>query len=441
MNLLMITPLLDSNGRVRYYLGAQIDTSGLLQDFYGFEYLSAHFNNGAYIDDSDGEGDSSPWKDEDAPQDELRALAELLQHDELEIVRQHGGRLHHPDLQEPSTTWKKKQRLVLLPENNGVGGAGGGGDAMRVGLEGDILARWETNGEHYGGSGRSYGIYSDRIMKPRSDRFGSLSDLGQQASHPQSSFAAQHGGHLGGVYDHYLLVRPAPHLRILFASPSLRIPGMVQSNLMDRIGGSAQLRQQVEQALYQGQSVTAKVKWNASSPPSHNNNNKKKKGVAPSSSDGPLVQEASSSSDGSIPHVVNRNRWIHATPLLGRNSEVGVWMVVLVDEEKDGGGGGGGRGIGGQNGSSRVPSATTSIPVANGSSMRSVNGPARPTATGGAAASLRSGRSSLHETDGGSAVTVLSGKFPPDAERDPATDGLRPPPSRGTVKRFGVVAD
>lgn len=412
MNLLMITPLLDGNGRVRYYLGAQIDTSGLLQDFYGFEYLSTHFDNGTYIDDSDGEGDSSPWEDEESPQDELRALAELLHHDELEIVRQHGGRLHHPDLQEPSTTWKKKQRLVLLPENNGIGRAGAGarGDAMRVGPDGDIVARWETNGEHYGGSVRSHGSHSDRIMKPRSDRLGSSSDLGQ-TSYSQSSFAAQHGGHLGGVYDHYLLVRPAPHLRILFASPSLRIPGMVQSNLMDRIGGSAQLRHQIEQALYRGQSVTAKVKWNASSPPGN------KKGVAPG---GPPPQEVS---DGSIPHVVNRNRWIHATPLLGRNSEVGVWMVVLVDEEKDGGRGGGGGGGGMSNLSSRAPST-----LANGS-MRSVSG-ARGTS-----------RDSLHETDGGSAVTVLSGKIHPEAEREPATDGLRPPPSRGTVRRFGTSAD
>lgn len=405
MNLLMITPLLDANGRVRYYLGAQIDTSGLLKDFYGFEHLQSHFDNGTYVEDSDGEGESFPWDDDDSPQDELKEMAELFNHDELETIRQHGGRLHHPDLQEPSSTWKKKQRLVLLPEANGLSGA----EAGRMGPDGEIVARWEANGEQYGdstprGSGRggqsitSQSGHSDRILKPRSDRLGSSSDnsgiMGSQAS-----FAAQHGGHLGGVYDHYLLVRPAPHLRILFASPSLRLPGVVQSNLMDRIGGSAQLRQQIEQALYRGQSVTAKVKWNSS----------------PGARKVPNQQP----SDGSIPQVVNKHRWIHATPLLGRNSEVGVWMVVLVDDEKDG------------HLSSKAPSS-----VAGNGSMRSgVRG------SGTAAASMRSGKGSVHETDGGSVVTVLSGKVSQEVECEPANDGLRPPPSRGTVKRFGSSLD
>lgn len=407
MNLLMITPLLDGNGRVRYYLGAQIDTSGLLNDFYGFEHLHGNYDSGTYIEDSDGDDDSPPWEDDTSPLDSLKELSELFNHDELEIIRQHGGRLHHPDLQEPSSTWKKKQRLVLLPETNGVTGA----DPGRMGPDGEIVARWETNGEQYGdstprGSARggqsikSHGSHPERILKSRSDRLGSSSDSGQ-TSYSHASFAAQHGGHLGGVYDHYLLVRPAPHLRILFASPSLRIPGMVQSNLMDRIGGSAQLRQQIEQALYRGQSVTAKVKWNS----------------------GPKKVPSQQPTDGSIPHVANRNRWIHATPLLGRNSEVGVWMVVLVDEEKDG--------IG--NLSSKAPSS-----VAKGST-RSASGVRGGT---GATASLRSGKDSMHETDGGSVVTVVSGKFSPETmDREPASDGLRPPPSRGTVKRFGASSE
>jgi hypothetical protein len=28
-----------------------------------------------------------------------------------------------------------------------------------------------------------------------------------------------------------------------------------------------------------------------------------------------------------------RTRWIHCTPLLGKNGSVGVWMIVLVDED------------------------------------------------------------------------------------------------------------
>ena len=30
-----------------------------------------------------------------------------------------------------------------------------------------------------------------------------------------------------------------------------------------------------------------------------------------------------------------RNRWIHCTPLLASNGEVGVWMVIVIDDEEE----------------------------------------------------------------------------------------------------------
>lgn len=45
-------------------------------------------------------------------------------------------------------------------------------------------------------------------------------------------------GRLSGIYENYLLIRPYPSLRILFASPSLRVPGILQSPFMAKIGGS-----------------------------------------------------------------------------------------------------------------------------------------------------------------------------------------------------------
>ncbi|KAG6040084.1 hypothetical protein E4U41_001425 [Claviceps citrina] len=67
--------------------------------------------------------------------------------------------------------------------------------------------------------------------------------------------------HVTGVYEHYLLVRPYPSFRILFTSPSMRVPGILQSPLLDRIGGSEHMRDQLVEAFANGQSVTAKVKW------------------------------------------------------------------------------------------------------------------------------------------------------------------------------------
>ena len=86
-------------------------------------------------------------------------------------------------------------------------------------------------------------------------------------------------------------------LRILFASPSLRVPGILQSPFMDKIGGSNRVREELTAALAEGRGVTAKVRW-----------------VTKSDGEG-------------------RNRWIHCTPLLGSNGHIGVWMIVIVDDE------------------------------------------------------------------------------------------------------------
>ncbi|KAF7504264.1 hypothetical protein GJ744_002522 [Endocarpon pusillum] len=104
---------------------------------------------------------------------------------------------------------------------------------------------------------------------------------------------------LGGFYQHYLLIRPYPSLRVLFASPSLRLPGIVQAPIIDKIGGSPEVREELTQALAQGRSVTAKVRW---------------------------VMK---------PGDRGRNRWIAFTPLVGSHDQIGVWIAILVDEESE----------------------------------------------------------------------------------------------------------
>lgn len=96
----------------------------------------------------------------------------------------------------------------------------------------------------------------------------------------------------------YLLVRPCPSFRILFTSPSLRIPGIQQSSLFSRIGGSAQVREDLLRAMTDGRSVTARIRW-----------------ITRYDEQG-------------------RSRWVHCTPLLAKNGSVGVWMVVVVDDEE-----------------------------------------------------------------------------------------------------------
>ena len=85
------------------------------------------------------------------------------------------------------------------------------------------------------------------------------------AASPPSSLDG--GGRLCGVYEHYLLLRPYPSLKVLFASPSLRVPGMLQSNFLARVGGSSRVRDAIEQAFADGSGVTAKVRWTTRADP------------------------------------------------------------------------------------------------------------------------------------------------------------------------------
>lgn len=57
------------------------------------------------------------------------------------------------------------------------------------------------------------------------------------------------------------------------------------------------MRDELVAALADGRGVTAKIRW-----------------VSRSEDEG-------------------RNRWVHCTPLMGGNGQIGVWMVVLVDDE------------------------------------------------------------------------------------------------------------
>ncbi|KAL2355003.1 hypothetical protein BJ546DRAFT_1060797 [Cryomyces antarcticus] len=228
MNLLMIAPLLDSRGTIRYFIGAQVDVSGLLKDCTDLEALQRLVaNNGADLDS------------QEETRDNFQELSEMFNASELDTVRRFGGRMHREQIEENEHDSGMQHRPRLLLKDPSPG----------------LAAKTFNFGE------------------------------------------ARVSGKLEGVYQNYLLVRPYPSLRILFTSPSLRVPGTLQSPFMNRIGGSSRVRDELTAALAEGRGVTAKVRW-----------------VSRADDEG-------------------RSRWIHCTPLIGHNGSVGVWMVVVVDEE------------------------------------------------------------------------------------------------------------
>ena len=91
MNLLMIAPLYDSRGDIRYHIGAQIDVSGLVKACTDLESLQRLVNQ------QQSQQSSVPADNLDAQEckkDEFRELSEMLNMGELDTVRQSGGRMH-----------------------------------------------------------------------------------------------------------------------------------------------------------------------------------------------------------------------------------------------------------------------------------------------------------------------------------------------------------
>jgi hypothetical protein len=241
INLLMTAPLYDSKGTLRYFIGAQVDVSGLLKEMTGMQALKKMLNRDEYEDEPRHE------------EDEFQSLSEMFNTTELETVRQCGGRMHREQIDdERENGLQPRPRLLITDESS------------------------ET--------------IEQSPQKPDNTASGS-----------NGVHRMPENGKLAGVYEHYLLVRPAPSLRILFTSPSLRVPGILQSPFLSRIGGSPRVRSELAQAFTEGRGVTAKIRW--------------------------LTRIEEDGEDE------GRSRWIHCTPLLGHGGAVGVWMVVLVDEE------------------------------------------------------------------------------------------------------------
>jgi hypothetical protein len=240
MNLLMIAPLSDSRGTIRYFIGAQVDVSGLVKDFSSLPSLNT-------LTDLQETGSPvpNPHKPDPAKNDELRELSEMLNQAELSTIRTFGGKMHQEASDDRDSVLGRDQPPRLL-------------------------------------------LRDPSALTP-----------------PLSGIS----GMLGGIYQHYLLVRPYPSLRILFASPSQRIPGILQSPFMSKIGGSNRVRDELTAALAEGRGVTAKVRWVT-------NSSKNANGAPMDEKDG-------------------RNKWIHCTPLIGSTGQIGVWMVVIVDVERD----------------------------------------------------------------------------------------------------------
>ncbi|KAI5817131.1 hypothetical protein BZA77DRAFT_343798 [Pyronema omphalodes] len=197
-NLLMVAPLIDSQGQLRYFIGAQVDVTNLLKDMIGLSSAEDQL------------------VDNEVEHDEFQELAELFNDMEINTSKKYGGRLH--------SGRKVVQRGGIRRERS----------PSTISQRPRVLVKAGTP------------PYDPATFPP--------SPSAGLAGSPE--FAS-----LKGVYKNWLLVRPYPSLRILFTSPSLRTPGIHQLPFLSKIGGSTRVRDEVHEALQNGTSVTAKVVW------------------------------------------------------------------------------------------------------------------------------------------------------------------------------------
>jgi hypothetical protein len=106
MNLLMTAPLCDSRGKIRYYIGAQVDVSGLVKECAELESLQR-------LLELQERGEAAPDVHKPSPekQDEFQELCEMFNMSE---VRKHGGRMHTDSQDESDNMSLHSQQPRLL---------------------------------------------------------------------------------------------------------------------------------------------------------------------------------------------------------------------------------------------------------------------------------------------------------------------------------------
>jgi hypothetical protein len=88
MNLLMCAPLCDSRGTIRYFIGAQVDVSGLVKECSGMDSLRCLANKSEPSETPE----NGEVREEERPRDELQDLSQMFNLEELDTVRRWGGK-------------------------------------------------------------------------------------------------------------------------------------------------------------------------------------------------------------------------------------------------------------------------------------------------------------------------------------------------------------
>lgn len=141
-------------------------------------------------------------------------------------------------------------------------------------------------------------------------------------------------GSLPGVYHNYLLVRPDSSLHILFASSALQTTtDLRQTPLLSHISTSVNTLAGLQKAFVQGIPVTGRVVWNPTARAAGASDRMPSRRASALTSHPPGMDSHvswHSNAEGLGTSVVGQSQWMSATPLVGSDDRVGVWVIVIV---------------------------------------------------------------------------------------------------------------
>lgn len=220
-----MSPLMDDLGNVKYFIGCQIDVTGLVEQGKGIASFRSLLNRRAEVSD-DGPRTRHNLAEETSsllqPLKVLRELSRMLSRDEMEAIRNNA--------QEPDPSHRTGRDSNFTPNKESLPSQGGTKQARRI-IEAEVS-------DH------------DPRLNHTAPQL-SMNAIGPVTGPPT----------LPGVYRHYLLIRPYPSCQIVFLSPSFRVPDILRSNFFEKVGGPEHTINSLKSALRDGASVTAKILW------------------------------------------------------------------------------------------------------------------------------------------------------------------------------------
>ncbi|KAL9617979.1 MAG: hypothetical protein Q9160_007284 [Pyrenula sp. 1 TL-2023] len=270
INVLMLAPLHDDKGRVRYYLGAQVDASRLVEEGRGLEGFERY-----------------------------------LVRREMNVER---GRRGGDNL--------KKNALSKLRDLS-----------MTFDLEESAVVKSNSRNSSMTRDGRSGSVGSTdrgshtarRVLQDEDDE-GSSGDESGEENKRDSAWRLSQGslasGSLPGIYQQYLLIRPYPSLRIVFVSRAMKKYGRLQQRpFLAHVCAPQSTLTGLTESFESSTPVTAKIALASEG----------------GKRDGTVTGRWGRKSTDD-PAKYGRTCYISATPLLDGNNRVGVWMVVIADK-------------------------------------------------------------------------------------------------------------